>query len=241
MAQPMAGDRLERLARLLIDARTGGSLVRSDDAPRDATEVYWIQEAVLQALSGGRRASLWKAIPPRAGADPLATPVPPQGILRSPASAAPARRGLLGVEAEIAFRLGEGLAVEEALVAIELAETRLADWKGAGAWWKLADFQSHGAFVLGSGTRAWRAIDFAAQSVELLVNGVSKARATGAHPSGDPSRLVPWMLEHCARRGGLRPGDVIATGSWVGIVPVSPGDEVLVRFPGIGEASLTLA
>jgi 2-keto-4-pentenoate hydratase len=236
----MAGDRLERLARLLVEARKGGSLVRSDDAPRDAAEVYRIQDAVLHALSGTRRPNLWKAIPPRAGAEPLATPVPPQGVLASPATAAAARHGLLGVEAEIAFRLGAALEVEEAIAAIELAETRLAEWKGASAWWKLADFQSHGAFVLGSGTRAWRRIDFAAQPVKLLVNGACKASAVGAHPSGDPSRLVPWMLEHCARRGGLQPGDVIATGSWVGIVPVEPGDEILARFPGIGEARVWL-
>ena len=49
------------------------------------------------------------------------------------------------------------------------------------------------------------------------------------------------MIEHCAGRGGLQPGDIIATGSWVGIVPVEAGDEVLARFPGIGEAHLTLA
>lgn len=238
----MAGDRVERLARLLIEARSGGSPVRSDDdGPRDAAEVYAIQGAVLQAVSGGRRASLWKAIPPRPGGEPLATPVPPQGILSSPATMRATNRGLLGVEAEIAFRLGAGLEAEEALVVIELAETRLADWKSASAWWKLADFQSHGAFVLGDGTAAWHAIDFAAQPVEVLVNGARNASAVGAHPSGDPSRLLPWMIEHCAGRGGLRPGDIVATGSWVGIVPVEPGDEVLARFPGIGEARLKLS
>jgi 2-keto-4-pentenoate hydratase len=237
----VAGDRVERLARLLIEARTVGSLVRSDDAPRDAAEVYWIQDAVLHAVSGGRRANVWKAIPPRAGAQPLASPVPPQGLLPSPATTRAPKHGLLGVEAEIAFRLGADLKAEEALVAIELCETRLADWKGANLWWKLADFQSHGAFVLGDGIKAWRAIDFAAQQVEVLVNGAGKASAVGAHPSGDPSQLLPWMIDHCARRGGLQPGDIIATGSWVGIVPVEAGDEVLTRFPGIGEAQLKLA
>jgi 2-keto-4-pentenoate hydratase len=237
----MAGDRVNRLARLLIEARTRASLVRSDDAPRDAAEVYWIQDAVLQAVSGGRRANVWKAIPPHPGSEPLATPVPPQGILPSPATARGPKHGLLGVEAEIAFRLGVDLQAAEALVAIELCETRLADWNGANPWWKLADFQSHGAFVLGSGTEAWQAIDFAAQAVEVLINGERKASAAGAHPSGDPSRLLPWMIGHCAARGGLQPGDVIATGSWVGIVPVAPGDEVLARFPGIGAARLKLA
>ncbi|MGH8705711.1 MAG: fumarylacetoacetate hydrolase family protein, partial [Burkholderiales bacterium] len=151
-----------------------------------------------------------------------------------------AGRELLGVEAEIAFRLGADLQPEEALVLIELCETRLADWAKAPLLWKLADFQSNAALIVGSGTRAWREIDFAAQRVELWVNGVIKAQAVGAHPAKDPSLLLPWMLGHCAGRGGLRAGDIVATGSWVGIVKVKPGDDVVARFPGIGEASLRL-
>lgn len=236
----MAGDRIRGLARLLIAAREGGRLVESDERPESAEEAFRIQDLVLQAISGGRRANVWKAIPPRPGGAQLASPVPPEGLLRSPATARAPRRGFLGVEAEIGFRLGPDLQAEEALVLIELCETRLAGWESAAALWKLADFQSHGAFVAGGGTQAWRAIDFAAQAAEVFVNGARRAGVAGRHPSGDPSRLLPWMIGHCARRGGLQPGDLVATGSWVGIVPAAPGDDVLARFPGIGEARLKL-
>lgn len=202
--------------------------------------MYRIQDLVLEALGGRRRASVWKAIPPRQNGAQLASPVPPDRVLASPALLPAPQQGLLGIEAEIGFRLGAGLQAQEALVLIELCATRLADWRNADALWKLADFQSHGAFVVGGGTSAWRAIDFAAEPVEVLVQGERRARRVGGHPSGDPSRLLPWMLEHCARRGGLQPGDIVATGSWVGIVPAAAGDGILVRFPGIGEARLTL-
>ena len=231
----------ERLAALLLQARASGSLVdtAAEAAPADLDQVYRVQDIVLDALSAGTRPNAWKAIPPRPGAQPAASPVPPACIVASPATLA-VGRGVLGVEAEIAFRLGADLSPVEALVLIELAETRLASWDTAPGLWKLADFQSNGALVVGSGTRAWRDIDFGAQTVELQINGKLEKRATGAHPSGDPLPLLPWLVQHAAGRGGLRPGDIVTTGSWIGIVPVKPGDEMVARFPGIGEARLRL-
>ena len=231
-----------RWAALLLQARAGGPLVdtSSEAGPADLDEMYRVQDLVLQAMANGARPGAWKAIPPRPGTEAAASPVPARHVVASPAQLA-AGRELLGVEAEIGFRLGANLEPAEALVLIELCETRLADWVGASSLWKLADFQSNAALIIGSGTRAWRKVDFSAQPVELLINGKPAKRALGTHPAKDPSRLIPWMAGHCAARGGLQAGDIIATGSWVGIVKVEPGDEIVVRFPGIGEARLSLS
>lgn len=202
--------------------------------------MYRVQDLVLHAIADGERPTAWKAIPPRPGTEAGASPVPAGHVVASPAKLV-AGRQLLGVEAEIAFRLGADLQPEEALVLIELCETRLADWGNASSLWKLADFQSNAALIVGTGTRGWRKLDFAAQTVELLVNGRREKQAAGTHPAKDPSQLIPWMVRHCAARGGLQSGDIIATGSWVGIVKVQPGDEIAARFPGIGEARLSLA
>lgn len=231
----------ERIAARLLEARADGTLIdtASEAGPADLAEVYRVQDIVLRALSGAARPGAWKAIPPRPGAEPAAAPVPRKLVIASPGSFRTGP-GLLGAEAEIAFRLGDDLAPVEALALIELAETRLASWDAAPALWKLADFQSNGVLVVGSGTAAWRAIDFRLQSVELRVNGRLVKNALGTHPSGDPTALLPWLVKHAANRGGLLPGDIVTTGSWVGIVPVRAGDEVLARFPGIGEARLRL-
>lgn len=231
----------ERIAARLLEARARGALVdaASEPGPADLDEAYRVQDLVLRALAGAARPGAWKAIPPRPGTGPAASPVPPAQVLSSPARHAAARE-VLGVEAEVAFRLGAGLEPEEALVVIELCETRLARWESAPLLWKIADFQSNAALVVGSGTRAWRAIDFSAQRVELIVNGLLVGEAAGTHPAIDPSRLLPWLVGHCAQRGGLQAGDIVTTGSWVGIVPVAPGDDVVARFPGIGEARLRL-
>lgn len=231
----------ERLAGLLVGAYSGAALSAADvgAGPADWASAYRIQDLVLRALSGAARPTAWKVSPPQAGADPLASPILPAAVFPSPCKRKPAA-GLLGVEAEIAFRLDRHLEAEEAFVLIELCETRLADWKGAPALMKLADFQSNGALVLGSGTKAWRGIDFTSQKVELLINGESKLVRTGTHPCGDPASLVPWGVRIASARGGLRAGDVVTAGSWIGMAAVLPGDRVEARFPGIGSARLSL-
>jgi 2-keto-4-pentenoate hydratase len=87
---------------------------------------------------------------------------------------------MIGVEAEVAFRLAKDLpprsrpysersvaaAIGEVVVAIELCDTRLANWKDTSGLWKLADFQNNSALVVGSGTKDWLKIDFLKQEME---------------------------------------------------------------------------
>jgi 2-keto-4-pentenoate hydratase len=71
--------------------------------------------------------------------------------------------------------------------------------------------------------------------------GERVSKATGSHSFGDPFRLMPWIAAHCAKRaGGLKKGDIVTTGAWTGLEPAKAGDEVLVRFPGVGEARLNI-
>jgi 2-keto-4-pentenoate hydratase len=131
-------------------------------------------------------------------------------------------------------------AVEEVVPLIELCETRFADFARAGALAKLADFQCHGAFVVGSGTRAFDR-DFATQRVDVTLEGRTGVSAIGSHPTGSLWEMVAWAVEHCASRGmPLQAGDLVTTGSWTGVMPLAPGEEVVVRFEGIGEARLAL-
>ncbi|MGH8703964.1 MAG: 2-keto-4-pentenoate hydratase [Burkholderiales bacterium] len=207
---------------------------------------------VFASLWPGERPVAWKAGAPSDKVEPTASPI--HTVHGSPAMVRTDAMNMIGVEAEIAYRLARDLparedpyseedvaaVVGEALVTIELCDTRLADWKHAPALWKLADFQNNGALVVGSGTRDWRAIDFGSQPVELRI-GERTIAAVGAHPFGNPFRLMPWIAGHCARRaGGLRAGDVVTTGSWTGLEFARPGEEIVARFPGIGEASVRI-
>lgn len=220
--------------------------------PQSTQDAYQVQDRVFAARYPKGRAIAWKAGTSGPQAAPTGAPI---GDVRpSPAAFAADAFHMIGIEAEVAYRFSRDLpgaatvseaeivdAVDEVLVTIEVCDTRMVDWKGASLLWKLADFQLNGALVTGSGTRAWRAIDFLRQSAELWVDGVKKVEKTGVHPLGDPFRILPWTVAHCAQRvGGLKAGDLVTTGSWTGMEFVSPGQTVVARFPGIGEASVRI-
>jgi len=248
---------IDAISALLMDAHTRGRQFEAgtDPAPANAKDAYAVQDRVFAALYPGQRGSAWKVGGARADVVPTAAPIPSAGLHASPARVPARGFHMIGIEAEIAYRLGRDLppraapygeddiaaAVAEALVTIELCDTRLSNWKDASALWRLADFQNNAALVIGSGRPDWRAIDFAQQRAELWIDGALALAATGVHPYGNPIRLLPWLAAHCtARCGGLHAGDVITTGTWTGLQFVAPGAEVIARFPGIGEARVTL-
>jgi 2-keto-4-pentenoate hydratase len=248
-------DAIAKAARLLVKAhRTRTPVVTGDLALRNEKDAYSVQSEVFAVLWPGARPAAWKVGGPSDKVSPTAAPIPPEKLLRSPASVVGANMRMLGVEAEVAFRLAKDLpprsrpysarsiaaAVGEVLVAIELCDTRLANWKKSSGLWKLADFQNNDALVVGSGTRDWQKIDFLKQEVEFRI-GTRIARARGAHSFGNPFRLLPWLVRHAAKRGlGLHAGDVVTTGAWTGLEIAKIGDEVTARFPGIGEVTVRI-
>ena len=241
--------------KLLLDAhRTKVPAAMDGVALQDEEEAYRVQDAVFAALWAGTRPAAWKVGGPSDKVTPTAAPIPPENLYHSPASVAGARMRMIGVEAEVAFRLAKDLpprtrpysersvaaAVGEVLVTIELCDTRLANWKKASGPWILADFQNNSGLVLGSGTKDWQRIDFLQQEAEFKI-GVRVVKVKGVHSFGNPFRLLPWLTKHCIERGvGLHAGDVITTGAWTGLEIAKPGDEVTARFPGIGEATVRI-
>jgi 2-keto-4-pentenoate hydratase len=234
----MAHDIAERIARAHAARRQFASSELS--APADAAEVYRIQDQVYARLAPGARPSAWKVGGPSADVEPTIAPILPGRVLASPASVNARDFHVIGVEAEITFRITD--ATPQAVVAIELCDSRLADWQSASALWKLADNQMNWGLVLGTGTARWQEIDFAAQGAELWIGGDQRVAVRGAHPYGNPFRLITWTERHLGERAaGLQMGDVVTTGSWGGMHFARAGDEVIARFPGIGEAIVRIA
>jgi len=244
----------EAAQRLVHAHRTREAVSTGDVALRTEEQAYRVQEKVFAALWPGARPAAWKAGGPSDKVEPTAAPIAPENLLASPATVPAAHMRMIGVEAEVAFRFAKDLpprsrpysersiaaAVGEVVVAIEICDTRLADWKKCSGVWKLADFQTNSALVAGSGTKAWHKIDFSRQRVEFRI-GDRFATATGGHSFGNPFRLLPWLVKHAAKRGrGLHAGDVVTTGAWTGLEIAKPGDEVVAKFAGIGEATVRI-
>ncbi|MGO8918623.1 MAG: 2-keto-4-pentenoate hydratase [Stellaceae bacterium] len=243
------------LARRLLEARRGGRRIASLPAelvPEDASAAYAAQDLVARAL--GRIAG-WKVGAAGPEAEPNCAPLFADLVAPSPARFAAARFPLGGIEGDLAFRFGRDLparaepydaeevwqAVDTLHAAIELVDSRFADFRAQDRLALLADNQANGAFCHGAGIRDWRHVDFLAQPASLALDGAEVARAVGGNAAGHPKRLLAWLANHCARRGrGLAAGDIVTTGTHTGLVFATPGATASVRFPGIGEASLTL-
>ncbi len=249
-------DKIDRIARLFVEARRpGGALVvpEPEEALATVADAYAVQARVVRDLGP---VGAWKVGAASPTAEPVRAPILAATIHASPA-ALPARGfNVIGIEAEIAYRLGADLpprdrpyapeevaaAIEGMLPTIELVDTRLADHAAAPPLWKLADNQINGGLVTGALATDWRRFDPRSQPVRLEVDGHRVAEGRGGNTAGDPFRLLVWLADSCgAHCGGLRRGQIVTTGSLTGLRFVSPGAKVRAMLEGLGEVAVTLA
>lgn len=240
---------VDKAARLLLQARHGNlrpADLASEAGPRTLAEAYAIQD-VVRAEFGPTIG--WKTGAPSPTAEPIAAPLIQDLVSLSPAELRFGNFSMVGLEAELAFKIGRDLppkadaldaqeirdAVGSLHAAIEIVDTRLPAWQDASELWKLADNQSNGYFVLGSGTENWRDLDLMNAAVRLEVSGAIVAERRGGNAAGNLLRLLHWVVNHCCQhRGGLRRGDVITTGTYTGIHFLNGPADVRAEFPGIG-------
>lgn len=223
-----------------------------------AAAAYEVQTRLGQAMGwfGPGPARHWKSGGPHRDAVLTHAPLPPSGVRASPASFADMAFHTIGIEAEIALRLGQavtpaqaaalgaaeaGALVDAMAVSIEVVDSRWQEGGAAPALLRLADLQSHGALVLGDWV-PYVARDWAAQACEVRIGGTqAPVLRRGTHPLGHPVWLLPAWLRHLARGGDTVPaGTVVTTGSWVGLLQARAGDRVEVSFEGVGSATAQL-
>ncbi|KFC73086.1 2-keto-4-pentenoate hydratase [Bosea sp. LC85] len=242
---------IERAAALLIEARSQARQVTPfSPAPSTSDEAYAVQDVVASRIGA---IGAWKVGAKAAGQTPNAAPVPSRLVRPGPTDWPSSSLHMIGVEAELAFRLGRDIparsepvsrdeiwaSIESVHAAIEVVDTRLADWRNADRLWVLADNQSNGGFVYDPKGASLSAASFADAAVRLVVNGRAIVDRRGGNPAGDPRWLVEWLVDHCARRrGGMRAGMFVTTGSYTGMEFVEPGASVQAVFDGIGAVDL---
>ncbi len=217
--------------------------------PANEAMAYAVQRLVAEALGpiGG-----WKVGAAGPGAPPTCAPMPAAGVHPAPARIPAGPHALRGIEAEIAFRLAADLPVREApygraevvaaigvcVPAIEVLDSRFTDPDAQDKLSLLADSSTHGGFVYGAPAANWQGIDFAQETVRLLVDGALLKTGT-ANPGGDMIQLIQWLADTGARwAGGLRAGQYVTCGSWTGKDFVPPGAQVQVEFAHAGAVAM---
>jgi 2-keto-4-pentenoate hydratase len=158
----------------------------------------------------------------------------------------------LGIETEIAVRLGEDLprggdrervaaAVESCMAAIELLEDLRHDYKRLSAAAMVAGNVWNAGIVVGSPVVDWRRLDLAQLTARLTINNSEIGHGKGGDVMGNPLNALAWLADKLAATGTpLKRGMVVMTGSMVPIQFPAAGDRAVVAVDGLGTAELVL-
>jgi 2-keto-4-pentenoate hydratase len=159
----------------------------------------------------------------------------------------------LGVETEIAFRLGADLpqggapgeiaaAAESCMAAIELIEDLHYDYKQLDAAAMVAGNVWNAGVVLGTPVTGWRNQDLAQATARLSINERKIGSGNGGDVMGHPLNALAWLADKLAAAGTpLRRGMIVMTGSMVPIQYPAAGDRVVIEIAGLGAAELALS
>ena len=257
----MTGISHETLARRLRDAYSRGAVppLRDGLDPTDVDGAYAVQtintrywETQGRRIVGRKAGLTAKAVQVQLGVDQ-----PDFGALFDDMRVAdgstldPAKAMQPKAEAEIAFILGTDLpdpattveqvaaAIATVHAAIEIVDSRIADWKISFAD-TVADNGSSAFFVLSKAGLPLEGLDLEGAAMEMAFNGDVVSTGVGAAALGNPLNAAAWLAQTLAARGEpLKAGDVLLAGALGPMVALTPGDHVEVRIAGIGACSFT--
>jgi 2-keto-4-pentenoate hydratase len=252
-------------AKTIVTARRNRAPLRplaGDTAPQDEAEGYQIQRAVhdlllpyFGALAGYKIGCTspvmqqYLDIPHPCGGGVFA-----KGVHESGASLSAKDFVRVGVECEIAVRLGRDLlpseepftsewvaeSIEAYLPAIEIVDDRYVEWETMGAPTLVADDFFAAGCVLGKPVARTAAPDLLEVVGRAIINGVAVGQGTGADVLGHPHHALAWLANHLAADGkGLHAGQIVLTGSLVKTVWLKAGASVKMELEGLGKVTVT--
>lgn len=249
---------VSRLAEALASARLCGrplQVLPCVDVPLSFEDAMAVQREVGRRL--GAAVAGWKAglIP---GVRFTCAAVFAADVLESPAvyrlPCVPSEgEATAFVEGEVAFSLAHDLpprvqpysndevahAVDRCHAAIEIGNPRMVHFDAASLMHKLADSMGNGAIVWGAGTSGWRAIDWSALRVRMMLDGKTVVDHVDSGKGADPLATLV-ALANARNREPLRAGQVVITGNRTGFNVARTGTRIHVAIGGLGEVSVQL-
>ena len=128
-------------------------------------------------------------------------------------------------------------ATDYAMVAIEIVDSRICDWKITFAD-TVADNGSSAFFVLSTDRKTLAGLDLYTCGMVLEINDTVVSVGAGAACLDHPLNAAAWLARALNASGEkLKAGEVVLTGALGPMVALSPGSHVIARVGGLGSAS----
>jgi 2-keto-4-pentenoate hydratase len=240
--------------------RAGSKLSALDDwfRPGNRAEGYAIQAAIERYstthLFGWKIAATSEAGQKHINvAGPMAGRILAETVIADGGTASMAGNAMAVAEPEFAFRMRVDLparsvpystqqvldAVDTLHPAIEIPDSRFADFAGAGEAQLIADNACAHLFVLGPATTAdWRAIDLVEERPLVTLRG-ERFVGHGRNVLGDPRAALVWLANELRQLGvTLKAGRVVTTGTCHPPLPIAAGDFFAADFGVLGKVSV---
>jgi len=253
----LSAERADELAAVLYQARlTGVAIPPLTEADPDLTmtDGYLVQQGVVRRyLSDGDRIVGYKLgltskpMQQMLGVDsPDFAPVMASHVHQDGAAMAASDYIAPKLEAEIALVLGADLsgpdctaldvlrATEGVVAALELVDSRVADWR-IKLPDTVADMASSGAIVISGRSVPIDEVDLRLLGMVFTRDGEVIATGAGAAALGNPAAAVAWLVRTLHPLGDSLPaGSIVMTGALHAAVPVVAGQTYRAEFDRLG-------
>ena len=186
-------------------------------------------------------------------AGPMAGRILSETVIPDGGTASMAGNEMRVAEPEFAFRMRVDLparsapysvqqvldAVDTLHPAIEIPDSRFADFAGAGEAQLIADNACAHLFVLGPATSAdWRAMDLIEHRPVIIMHGETFT-GHGKNVLGDPRVALAWLANELRQLGiNLKAGRVVTTGTCHPPLRIKAGDFCAADFGVLGKVSV---
>jgi 2-keto-4-pentenoate hydratase len=240
--------------------RAGTKFSGLDDRlrPRDRIGAYAIQSEIekysARGLFGWKIAATSEAGQKHINVDgPMAGRILAETVIADGGTASMAGNEMRVAEPEFAFRMRIDLparatpytvqqvldAVDTLHPAIEIPDSRFADFVSAGAAQIIADNACAHLFVLGPPTSAdWRSRDLVEERPVITMRG-QQFVGHGRNVLGDPRVALTWLANELRQLGvTLKAGEIVTTGTCHPPLPIQSGDFCAADFGVLGKVSV---
>ncbi|MGB5446326.1 MAG: hydratase [Psychromonas sp.] len=246
----MTESELTQAATELLNRRAAGTKAeRLDESirPISSDDALRIHQQMIQLRTdqvGG-----WKCLKPIAEDQFIVAPIFSDTIKQGEQCALFADRGVVRIEPEIAFVLGQDLpaqqedysdaqidqAIARSHMALELIQGRYAENIDVPFNEKLADgLLNQGLFI---GPEIDKSAAYSASEINITIKQGEKVQQfAGKHPNTLPPVPVYWLINFMSKRGtSFKAGEAIITGSYAGVVEVEFDQPTEIEYENLGK------